>query len=181
MKRTVITGSCLGFMALCVLGSMAALLLFSVVFNQSQATTQNVQATLSLRTTANVATRVTAPTSTKNSPMPTSGSTVSSSEMMVTIDSGTSTVVSVPNDAEDQASKSSTPVPSPMVNATGVPGLPPLGTSTYPLTVTAEVMLAQTHVAKYQDGVSATRTAVEAESQNVFATLTARAPTKAAK
>jgi hypothetical protein len=44
------------------------------------------------------------------------------------------------------------------------------------LTETAEVMLAQTDVAHYQAGVAATRTAIAAESQRIYATLTAAAP-----
>ena len=70
----------------------------------------------------------------------------------------------------------STPTPSAVLQSMTPLAVPPeFGTSSYPLTVTAEVMLGQTSVARYLSDVDATRTAVAAESVGIYATLTAAA------
>jgi hypothetical protein len=67
--------------------------------------------------------------------------------------------------------------------ATGTPGITPRhsGTSSYPMTVTAQVRMSRTNVANRRAIIHATYTAIAIGSVSVYATLTARAPTKAPK
>src|SRR5258707_8936180 len=68
---------------------------------------------------------------------------------------------------------------APMVSAT--PGLAPLGTMSYPLTVTAEFAIDATRVRGFQDGIAATRTANAELAQVAHITLTAAASTPGGK
>ena len=67
----------------------------------------------------------------------------------------------------------------PLISAT--PGLAPLGTLSYPLTVTAEFAIDSTRVKAFQDNLAATRTANAQQAQLAHATLTAMAAGKAGK
>ncbi len=60
---------------------------------------------------------------------------------------------------------------------TNTPGLPPMGTMSYPMTVTAQYVGDQTRVAGYLGGVGATETEIANENVSIFASLTAAAPT----
>ena len=67
----------------------------------------------------------------------------------------------------------------PLISAT--PGLAPLGTLSYPLTVTAEFAIDSTRVRAFQDNLGATRTANAQQAQLAHATLTAIASTRVGK
>ena len=67
----------------------------------------------------------------------------------------------------------------PLISAT--PGLAPLGTLSYPLTVTAEFAIDSTRVRAFQDNLGATRTANAQQAQLAHATLTAIASTQVGK
>lgn len=171
MKRFIFGGSCLLLLAVCGLSSAATLFLLSIFFQQSQAATLNVTATISAHRTSTVAPH--APSAT---PLPTSLPPLSSTDADVTIQVETR----VPNAPLSTSAplNSVTPIPSPFApTATVLLDAPPaFGTSSYPLTVTAEVLLGQTNVARYQSNVAATRIAIAAESVGIYATLTANAP-----
>ena len=85
-----------------------------------------------------------------------------------------------------QPSTSAIPVtPSPAITVppfmSATPGLAPLGTLTYPLTVTAEFAIESTRVKAFQDNLAVTRTANAQQAQMAHATLTAMAAVKAGK
>ncbi len=99
----------------------------------------------------------------------------------------TATVSPVPSSATlppttDLAQPSASPIPPtpspaitvpPLMSAT--PGLAPLGTLSYPLTVTAEFAIDSTRVKAFQDNLAATRTANAQQAELAHATLTAAA------
>ena len=78
-----------------------------------------------------------------------------------------------------QVTSSPTITVPPLMSAT--PGLAPLGTLTYPLTVTAEFAIESTRVQAFQDSLAATRTANAEQAQIAHVTLTAIAAVKAGK
>ncbi len=83
-----------------------------------------------------------------------------------------------PTSEQVQPAASSIPAtPSPAVTIppllSATPGLAPLGTLTYPLTVTAEFAVESTRVKAFQDNLAATRTANAQQAQIAHATLTA--------
>ena len=163
--------SCLGLLAVLIFGIVAVLSVLAVMFQQSQAVNANGAATVQSRITPmHLPIPATLPLPT----LSTGGD--------VTIQIMTNTPISVPDTVPlitvvptDTLSGTLPSVSSavPGQAATDVPRYS--GTSSYPLTVTAEVMLGLTHVAGYQAGVAATRTAIAAESEGIFATLTAAA------
>jgi len=169
MKR-LFSRSCLGLLALTMTGCIVTMLVFTVIFQQSQAVLSNATATHSVRPTPY--------------PLATTVSHMSSNQPadMVTIqvqpDSPTATAPTVPTFPTLDSVVQISPTAAVILPAFSTPTDAPRnsGTSTYPLTLTAEVMFAQTNVAHYQSGVAATRTAIAAESQSIYATLTARAP-----
>jgi len=172
MKRFALGGSCLLLLAVCGLSSTAALFLLSIFFQQSQAATLNVTATLSAHRTPTVVPHTPSAIS-----LPTLLPPLSATDADVTIQ--------VETRAPDAPLATSVPlnnlvtsIPSLFApTATALVDAPPaFGTSSYPLTVTAEVLLGLTHVARYQSNVGATRTAIAAESVEIYATLTANAP-----
>jgi len=171
MKRFALGGSCLLLLAVCGLSSAAALFLLSIFFQQSQAATLNVTATLSAHRTPTAA-----PHAPPAVPLPTLLPPLRATDSDVTIQ--------VETRAPDALLATSAPlnivtsIPSPFApTATALVDAPPaFGTSSYPLTVTAEVLLGLTNVARYQSNVVATRTAIAAESIDIYATLTANAP-----
>ncbi|MHB8625972.1 MAG: hypothetical protein ACYDBJ_21235 [Aggregatilineales bacterium] len=177
MKRFV-GRSCFGLLFLIALGGTMLLFVFTVFFQQSQATLSN-------------ATRMARPTSTNAvNPILTDSSypsatafsvTIPADDVTIQVDTGNTTTVSTTQplptlDVPGQVLPTSTGVPLPSSTLTDAPRNS--GTSTYPLTETAEVMLAQTDVAHYESGVGATRTAIAAESAYIYGTLTAAAPTQ---
>jgi len=181
MKR-LFGGSCVGLLLVLLVGGATALFAFSIFFNQSQAVTSNATAATAARAKA---TQQIAPSDT---PTPNAlPRVVDDVAVQITTDDAPTTQ---PTPIPNAATTTPKPVMTLFPTATAVPSADSMtetatdvprhsGTSTYPLTVTAEVMLAQTSVARYQGGVAATRTAIAAESVGVFATLTARAPTAA--
>ncbi len=148
MKRKLFGLSCLSYVLLCVAGGFLALFVGSVLFSQVQAGSPVASAT----------------------PVPASQQTApggSDSQLGITMIPPAS---SIPVDAS--------PTPTyapPMVSAT--PGLAPLGTMSYPLTVTAEFAIDATRVKGFQDGIAATRTANAEQAQIAHITLTAAAST----
>ena len=165
--------SCFGLLFLIVLAGTMLLFVFTVVFQQSQAALSN--ATSQAR-----ATSTDAATSSMTTLAYPSGTaipiTLPVDSVTIQMDSPTTLPLSgapplsTPN-APEQLLSASTGIPLPSSTAPDAPRNS--GTSTYPLTETAEVMLAQTDVAHYESGVAATRTAIAAESQSIYATLTA--------
>jgi len=182
MKR-FFGGSCVGLLLVLLISGATALFTFSVFFNQSQAVTSNTTATTAARATPTQQIAAASITPRLNALLSASDD---GAVQITTDDAPTAQPISIPNAAITTPEPLITSFP----NATAVPFADSItatstdaprhsGTSTYPLTVTAEVMLAQTSVARYQGGVAATRTAIAAESESIFATLTARAPTVA--
>ncbi len=166
--------SCEGFLAILIFGLVAILSVLAVTFQQSQAVHSNRAATLQAKAT---------PTRRLVLP-PASPPAVPSQDALdgdVTIQIQTTTPIPTQTVAPT-TNYLGTPT---LVSTNGVEGtgteVPRYsGTSSYPLTVTAEVELGLTHVANYQAGVAATRTAIAAESASIYATLTAAAPTVSA-
>ncbi len=171
MKRFAFGGSCLMLLAVCGLSSAAALFLLSIFFQQSQAATLNVTATVSAHITPTVAAH--APSAV---PLPTIVLPLISTDSDVTIQIETR----IPDAPLATPAPLNTVMPMPSAfapTATALVDAPPaFGTSSYPLTVTAEVLFGLTNVARYQSNVAATRTAIAAESVWIYATLTANAP-----
>ena len=177
MKR-LFSRSCLGLLALTMIGCIVTLLVFTVIFQQSQAGLSNATATQAAYVTATHSMRATPyPSGTIVFPLPSN-----QPEDMVTIqvqpDSPTATALTVPTFPMLDSGVQISPTVAVILPAVSTPTDAPRnsGTSTYPLTLTAEVMFAQTNVAHYQSGIAATRTAIAAESQSIYATLTAGAP-----
>ncbi len=173
MKSRTFFNSCLGLLALLMLGGLTATFVVTIFFTQTQATNPDLPATV--MTTAvprsfpshTPPTPISIPVSTAvvpeiqmivdtvvplSSPVAANDETVPTSETIETIVPPSSTVSSA----------------TPSVVMTATYPVRNSGTSTYPLTVTAEVMLAQTNIAHYQNGVYATRTAVAIESAAIF-------------
>ncbi len=158
--------SCFGILALGGLGLIAALFAFSIFFQQSQAVASNGTATIVARFTA---TPRPPPTSVPppQQPAPQTDNITSHDTSIIITDAPAPTAA--PPDA--QSTSFATPSGTP-------PGTPRYsGTSSYPLTVTAQVRMAQTNVAKKQANIAGTYTAIAIESEFIYATLTARAPT----
>lgn len=174
MKRVLFGGSCLALLFVCGLSAGIGLLLLSVFFQQSQATTLNSTATVAAHAASTHFVALSAV------PIPTLIPASVSTDTDVTIRIETS-APDVPNPSARPFDNVTlvlipTTTPQPNLQTTLPQNAPPqLGTSSYPLTVTAEVMLGQTSVARYQSGVAATRTTVAAESVGIYATLTANA------
>jgi len=179
MKR-LFGGSCVGLLVILTMGGAAALFVFSIFFNQTQAVTANATATIVARATATPAPKL--PTFTAR-PLASTNPPQSGDGVTVQIDTDATPTTQI-QAGEDMLTSTVAPsatffptsTPTPLTN--GTPTYEPRhsGTSTYPLTVTAEVMLAQTNVAFYQNSVGATRTAIASESETIFGTLTAQAP-----
>lgn len=181
MKSRTFFNSCFGLLALLLLGGLTATFVVTVFFTQTQATNPDLPATV--MTTAvprNFPSRTPTPAL---SPVITAvvpeiqmivdtvvpvSSPVATGDGIFPATEAVETVVSPPPTVSRA---------TPSVVLTATYPVRNSGTSTYPLTVTAEVMLAQTNIAHYQNGVYATRTAVAIESAAIFGTLTANAPT----
>ncbi len=166
MKRKLLGGSsCLLMSGVCLAGSFLTLFIGSIIFNQSQAgmptATRLFQSTI-------IPTRLAA------SPLPTRSiaGTVGAPKIDITIERQSSATLDQPGALP--GNPTGTPTLSPMITTT--PGLAPLGTMSYPLTVTAESQIASTRLAAFRGSLAGTRTAVAAESETIFATLTAAAP-----
>lgn len=159
--------SCLGLLAVLIFGVVAILSVLAVVFQQSQAVRSNAIAT----TRANVTPY--RPPTLLMTPLSSGDDLTIQIQTITPIASSFPTDTVVPTNTISESSTSASPN-SPEMMPTDMPRY--LGTSSYPLTVTAEVMMGLTHVASYEAGVSATRTAVAAESADIYATLTAAAP-----
>ena len=175
MKR-LFSRSCLGLLAIGMLGCLVMVFVFTMIFQQSQAGLSNVTTTQMARATQVYVLPRPFPLATTSSLLPSDppGDVVT---IQVQQDNPTAalSVLSIPPlGSAEQISPTITAVLPPVSTPTDVPRNS--GTSTYPLTVTAEVMFALTDVARYQSGVAATRTAIAAESQSIYATLTAGAP-----
>ena len=152
MKRKLFGLSCLSYVLLCVVGGFLALFVGSILFSQIQAGSP-------------MATTTPVPVS------PTSALDAGNSQLGMTI---------IPPASSIPADASVTPTDvAPMVSAT--PGLAPLGTMSYPLTVTAEFAIDATRVKGFQDGIAATRTANAEQAQVAHITLTAAASTSGGK
>ena len=177
MKRFLSGGSCLALLVISGLCILIGLFLISIFFQQSQATTLNNTATNAAHLTP------TARSFPSTTPVPVIDSTPVPTDSDVTIHIETrvpETEISVPVISPlavpPLVTAMSTPTPSAVLQSMTPLAVPPeFGTSSYPLTVTAEVMLGQTSVARYLSAVDATRTAVAAESVGIYATLTASA------
>jgi len=160
--------SCLRLLTILIFGSVAILSVLAVVFQQSQAVRSNIAATIQVRVTPTLrtlpATLLVAPSQ-----------DVSAGEVTIQIQTTTPmpTTIVAPTNLPDTPTQIGTNGPDSV--SSDVPRYS--GTSSYPLTVTAEVVLGLTHVANYQARVAATRTAIAAESASIYATLTALAPT----
>jgi hypothetical protein len=151
--------------------------MFTIIFQQSQATNTNAEVTATAQVQSTLILQPTQPfTAMPIVPVVTLGS----EDVTIQYDVPTVTPVYTsvpPNVTTATATSTPTSTPSPL-DLTASPDVPRhSGTSSYPMTITAEVMLAQTNVASYQAGVAATRTAIAAESASIYATLTASAPT----
>lgn len=166
MKRKLFGVSCMTVFLGCIVGSFVVLFVGTIFFNQSQAGAQNATATIRAAFTRAAAP---SPTLGQAAALPGSADSVSSSG-----DSSVQVTMKAPGQ-----DPTSTPTPIPWI--TNTPGLPPLGTMSYPMTVTAQYVMDQTRVAKYLGGVGATETEIANENVSIFATLTAAAPTKRAK
>jgi|GEM_PF-2881733 len=177
MKRFLSGGSCLALLVIAGLCVLIGLFFISILVQQLQATTLNNTATSAAHFTPTVRRF---PSTTL---VPNLDSTSVPTDSEVTIHIETSmpdTEISVPVISPSAApllvTAMSTPTPLPVLQSMTPLALPPkFGTSSYPLTVTAEVMLGQTSVAHYLSNVDASRTAVAAESVSIYATLTAAA------
>lgn len=172
MMKRLFGRSCFGLLVLTGLGCTVALFVFSIVFQQSQPSTSNVTMTQAMRASAILPLAVSVTPGPLLIPTDDISIQVESdvTNTPATTQSGQSP--DVPAVASLVPATASTNVPLEST-ATDVPRNS--GTSTYPLTVTAQVMLAQTNVARYQAGVAATRTAIAAESDAIYATLTDQA------
>lgn len=161
--------SCLGVLAILMFGIVAVLSVLAVMFQQSQAVNGNVAATVQSRATSTQ--RPTLPMV----PLPTVSIGEEDGEVTIQIQTTTPIPSSIP--MSTLAPTYSLAAQTPTISGTVATDLPRYsGTSSYPLTVTAEVLLGLTHVAGYQAEVAATRTAIAAESDAIYATLTAAAP-----
>ena len=178
MKR-LLRSSCLGLLLFVFFGVVVALLVFAVVFQQSQAISFNKAATITAQSTATGHSALPAPRAATTIVPPPSEYPAVPPDSDVTIQVEAIATDTSTNNGNARIAPSNTPVllstTTSMVTATDVARYS--GTSSYPLTVTAEVMLGQTHVANYLLGIGATRTAIAAESIGIFETLTAGAPT----
>ena len=170
MKRFPFSGSCLALLVIGGLCVLIGLFFISVLLQQSQATTLNNTATSAAHFTPTV--RRFPPTTS----VPNLDSTSVPTDAEVTIHIETSVPVISPSAAPLLVTAMSTPTSLPVLQSMTPLAVPPeFGTSSYPLTVTAEVMLGQTSVAHYLSDVDATRTAIAAESVSIYASLTAAA------
>lgn len=177
MKRFLSGGSCLALLVIAGLSVLIGLFLISILFQQSQATTLNNTATSAAHFTPTVR-RFPSIT-----PVPISSASAVPTDSEVTIhietsmpDTESSVTVGSPSAAPPLVTAMSTPTPLPVLQSMTPLAVPPeFGTSSYPLTVTAEVMLGQTSVAHYLSDVDATRTAIAADSVGIYASLTAAA------
>ena len=177
MKRFLSGGSCLALLVIAGLCVLIGLFFISILVQQLQATTLNNTATSAAHFTPTVRRF---PSTTL---VPNLDSTSVPTDSEVTIHIETSmpdTEISVPVISPSAApllvTAMSTPTPLPVLQSMTPLALPPkFGTSSYPLTVTAEVMLGQTSVAHYLSDVDATRTAIAADSVGIYASLTAAA------
>lgn len=140
---------------LCIASSFLAVFIGSILFNQSQAGTHTDPATIT-----NTPSRIT--------PI------ASATKQLITANSDIAITIEMQATAtlDPTSVASGTNVPTPTVTA----GLLPLGTLSYPLTVTADSQIASTRIAVYRNSVAATRTAIASESSVIYQTLTA-APT----
>ncbi len=181
MMKRFFSRSCFGLLFLFILGSTVALFVFTIFFQQSQAITSNGTATQMARASATIVVN----RSLTLAPVPSITPltlTFPADDVTVQIDPANTGIPGQLTDTQDLPAPATmntmeaTVTPLPYITSTDAPRNS--GTSTYPLTVTAEVMLAQTHVAQYQSNVAATRTAIAAESEIIYATLTARAASK---
>lgn len=178
--KTLFRRSCLGLLLIVLLGGLAAVSVFAIVFQQSQAVSSSAR----LVTPSTPTNRPTSSPMPFQIPNPGVGLPMNDPNAGVTIQVNSATTTPVPSAGvtlampTDVLPNTVTPMQSAdvtlSVTATDVPRYS--GTSSYPMTVTAEVMLAQTHVAVYEAGVGATRTAIAAESALIYATLTAAVP-----
>jgi len=182
MKR-LFGGSCAGLLLILLVSGATALFAFSIFFNQSQAVTSNTTAATAAREMVTQQIAAASSTPSLNAIRPASDD---GAVQIITDDAPTAVASMLPNAATTTPDPRTTLFPTATavpfadsITATAMDAPRNSGTSTYPLTVTAEVMLAQTSVARYQGGVAASRTAIAAESERIFATLTARAPTAA--
>lgn len=160
MKKLLGNG-CLSTLIFALIGSFAALFIGSIAFNQSQATLGNVELTTNARST------VQPPLIPTHQAHESMGDPAPLSEIQIEI-------------MQDPSSPSMTPDRVPLMASatpflTATPGLPAMGTLSYPLTVTAEVWQEATKAAHYRRGVQATRTANALEAMNAHMTLTAAA------
>lgn len=176
MKRFV-GSSCFGLLFLLLLGGIVAVFVFTIVFQQSQATSSNATAAARPSATDSVTPMFPAPVYPTAALIPI---TLPVDAVTIQVDSPMTPAASamqpfVSSDTPALRLPAATGIPLPSITLTDVPRNS--GTSTYPLTETAEVVLAQTDVAHYESGIAATRTAIAAESQAIYATLTAAAPT----
>jgi len=177
MKRFLSGGSCLALLLIAGLSILLGLFLLSIWVQQSQATTLNVTATVAAHftPTARRFPSITPVTILDSTSVPTDAEVTIHIETSVP-DTESSVPVISPSAAPPLVTAMSTPTPLPVLQSMTPAAVPPeFGTSSYPLTVTAEVMLGQTGVARYLSDVDATRTAVAAESVSIYATLTADA------
>jgi hypothetical protein len=168
--KRLFRSSCLGLLALLIFGLVAILSVLAVVFQQSQAVTTRMDATTEVHATPTYRTQQPA--------RATSG--ISDGDVTIQIEVSTSTVTPLSMTLAaptNTALSPSMPVSPSIPSGDDIDSPRHSGTSSYPLTVTAEVMLGLTHVAGYQAGVAATRTAIAAESVSIYATLTAAGPT----
>ena len=175
--------SCSGLLLLALFGCLLAFIVFAAIFQQSQATASTA---VPSGTAPMTATRPVLPAATTPLllPSPTTVDDTASSLADVTIQVETMTTAApltddgaltlMPSTPGNNALSTAAPGGNLSNTSTEVPRYS--GTSSYPLTVTAEMLLAQTHVAHYQSDVSATRTTIAAESVGIFETLTASAP-----
>jgi len=140
---------------LCIASSFLAVFIGSILFNQSQAETHTDPATIT-----NTPSRMIPGIS------PTKQLTTPNPDIAVTIEMQATATL------DPTSFTSGTNVPT----LTVTPGLLPLGTLSYPLTVTADSQMASTRVAAYRNSVAGTRTAIANESSAIYQTLTAAAP-----
>lgn len=162
--RRLFRNTCFGLLLSLAFCMVAILTVFAVLFQQTQAVTSNTAATVEALATP-------FPTLPLSMLPPSEGEVIIQIETSAPILDATS-VVAPPTEPISTS--------SPIAATTAMTLTPDLprhsGTSSYPVTLTVEAMLALTHVAGYQAGVAATRTAIAAESARIFATLTANAP-----
>src|SRR5687768_7748216 len=155
------------FVMLCGAGSFVALFVGSIIFGQVQAEVKNATATVVSQQT---------PTHSQAQPSQIApiDSSNQSSDIQVSVESDAGGNSNPDQGEINIAVSTSTATPAPFV--TNTPGLPPLGTLSYPMTVTAEYILEQTKVSDFRNQIGLTETAMSEESISIFATLTAGAP-----